>query len=520
MSFDPLKPIVITTRKNTRPTTLLMAGLFVVMSGLAMPVDPAHANDERGAWSEVVDWPIIALHTVLTPDGRVLSYGSATNGDQGASTVYDVWNPADGLGPDSHLTLPNGSGVDSFCSGQLLLPQSGEVIAVGGNSIESVARFSYQDNSLRDAGDLEDARWYGTLTILPDGRLVIQGGTNFAADGWLPSITPEISDDGVTWRLLNGASSGEVYDGDNENRWWYPRSFVAPDGRIFGITGSVIYYLDPNGDGSLDFVGPLDGDSKGATSTAVMYRPGRILQVGGGGFDSNDGALLDAVATTAATIIDINGPTPVQSTAAPMRYARHWANSTLLPNGDVLVTGGSRINNLLQGVANTAEIWNPDADAWTSVAEGSIARLYHSTALLLPDGRVLVAGGGSPGPLTNLNAEIYEPPYLFDGDTPALSRPTIVDAPALLDVGGSFDITVGDDDTIARATLIKTGATTHSFNMDQRFLELAFSQAGSTVTVNAPPDRNVATPGYYMLFVLDGDGTPSVGRLMVIDPAT
>ncbi len=520
MSFDPLKPIVTIAIQAIRRPTFLVAGLIIAMLGLAWPNNYVHANDERGAWSEVVDWPIIALHTVLTPDGRVLSYGSATNGDQGASSVYDVWDPADGLGPDSHLTLPNGSGVDSFCSGQLLLPQSGEVIAVGGNSLESVARFGYQDNGMRDAGDLEDARWYGTLTILPDGRLVIQGGTNFGSNGWLPSITPEISDDGVTWRLLNGASSAEVYDGDNENRWWYPRSFVAPDGRIFGITGSVIYYLDSDGDGSLDLVEPLTSASKGATSTAVMYRPGRILQVGGGGFHSNDDALLNDIATTAATIIDINGPTPVQSAATPMRYARHWANSTLLPNGDVLVTGGSRINNLLQGVANTAEIWNPDTDTWTSVAEGSVARLYHSSALLLPDGRVLVTGGGSPGPLTNLNAEVYEPPYLFDGSAPTLTRPAIVDAPAVLDVGGTFAVTVGDNETIARVTLIKTGATTHSFNMDQRFLELEFSQAGSTVTMSAPPNRNVATPGYYMLFVLDGDGTPSVGRLMVINPAT
>ena len=520
MASDPIKAASATVTQPSRRRFLQNTALTILASGTAWQVRKSYADDQRGAWSGVIGWPLIALHTVLTPDGRVLSYGSSTTGDQGASSVYDVWNPADGVGPESHLTLPNDTGVDSFCSGQLLLPQSGDVIATGGNSIESVARFDYRDNSLREAGSLENARWYGTLTMLQDGRLLIQGGTELSSSGWINSTTPEISDDGSSWRLLPGADSFDVYDGGNENRWWYPRSFVAPDGRIFGITGSVMYYLDPESDGSLDVVGAFEGPNIGATSTAVMFRPGRILQVGGGAFDANDNGLPDPVATSSATVIDITGSAPEQSAISPMRFARHWANSTVLPNGQVLVTGGSRLNNLLQGVANTAEIWDPDTGRWTLGSAGSVARLYHSTALLLPDGRVLVAGGGAPGPLTNLNAELYEPPYLFNGSDRVQSRPRIDDAPTILEVGGSFTVTVGGNVVVARVTLIKTGAVTHSFNMDQRFIELGFSQSGSAVTVSAPPDRNAATPGYYMLFVLDANGTPSIGRIVAINPAS
>lgn len=500
------------------PASRLVRGFAAFALGLAWLGDGAQANDQRGAFSRVFDWPIIAIHTTLTPDGRVLSYGSSTNGEQGASDVYDVWNPAEGLGVDSHLTLPNGSGVDSFCAGQLLLPQSGAVLSTGGNTVVGSSRFDYRDESLSDAGGLEDARWYGTLTMLPDGRLLIQGGTDFTADAdYLPSTTPEISDDGgATWRLLDDASSTQVYDGGAQERWWYPRSFVAPDGRVFGVTGSIMYYIDPDGQGDIEVVDRVDGDNIGATSTAVMYRPGRILQAGGGGFDANDDALSLPIGSKAATVIDINGSNPEQSAASPMRYRRHWATSTVLPDGRVLVTGGSRVNNVLEGVASIAEIWDPETDRWTPAAKGGVARLYHSTALLLPNGRVLVAGGGAPGPLTNLNAEIYSPPYLYDGSSRVSARPKITRAPAALNVGGSFRVTVGQGDDIQRVTLVKTGAVTHSFNMDQRFIELSFRQSGSSLTVTAPRDRNVATPGYYLLFVLDENGTPSQGKMVRI----
>lgn len=495
-----------------------LATSAVLALGLAGVASGARANDQRGAWSEPFDWPLIAIHAVLTPDGRVLSYGSSVTGEQGASSAYAVWNPADGNGPDSHLVFSNESGVDSFCSGQLLLPRSGEVITIGGNTLYGVTRFDYRDDGFVADGSLADARWYATLITLPDGRLLTQGGTTFRDTNRPHAITPGISDDGVTWRLLDGADSAEVYDGGPENRWWYPRSFVTPDGRVFGVTGSVLYYLDPDGEGGIEIAGVLEGESKGATSSAVMYRPGLILQVGGGDYGANDLQLPEPAGTANATIIDVRGVETVQSAASPMRYGRHWANTTLLPDGRVLVTGGSRANNMLRGIANVAEIWDPETDRWALGAEGRVARLYHSMALLLPDGRVLVAGGGAPGPLSNLNAEIYEPPYLFDGTSRNIARPSIDRAPAVLEVGRSFQVTVASRDIVDRVTLIKTGAVTHSFNMDQRFIELGFVQSGRILTISAPADHNQATPGYYMLFVLDEEGTPSIGRILTIEP--
>jgi hypothetical protein len=191
-------------------------------------------------------------------------------------------------------------------------------------------------------------------------------------------------------------------------------------------------------------------------------------------------------------------------------------NGTVLADGRVLATGGSAVVNTLTGVNNTAEIWNPATGIWVVGASGATPRLYHSTAIMLPDASVLVGGGGAPGPLTNLNAEIYYPPYLYTSSGAFAARPTIDSAPDTLDIGQSFTI-AATASAVSRVTLVKTGAVTHSFNMDQRFLELPFTAAGGTLTVVAPMRASDATPGYYLLFVIDGDGVPSVGKIVKVN---
>ena len=158
-----------------------------------------------------------------------------------------------------------------------------------------------------------------------------------------------------------------------------------------------------------------------------MYRPGKILQVGGGWWGNGGGP----DGARAGFTVDITGGTanPVVAATQPMKYQRHWATSTVLPDGDVLVTGGGRENNGNGGYVTNAEIWNPDTGDWTEVAVPyEHARLYHSTALLLPDGRVMIGGGGAPGPRNYTDVEYYSPSYLFDGNEPAV-RPVITTAP-------------------------------------------------------------------------------------------
>ena len=274
-------------------------------------------------------------------------------------------------------------------------------------------------------------------------------------------LTPELYDpsQGNSWKLLTGATSSAAYgDAQNgqpdENRWWYPRAFVAPtNGHVFNISGTQMSELDPSADGgagSITLRGTLGngtgqpghlGNPVGATSTATMYRPGKILQVGGGWWANGGGP----AGARAGFTVDISGGTadPVVTATDPMKYGRHWASSTVMPDGKVLVTGGSRDNNGQGGYVTNPEIWDPEAASgsqWTEVdVPEEHARLYHSTALLLPDGRIMVGGGGAPGPHNYTDVQYYSPTYLFDGNQPA-TRPVVSNAPKKIGYDGTFSL--------------------------------------------------------------------------------
>ena len=477
--------------------SLLIAGAADTQVG-PIPAD-AHL---KGMWSPVAPWPVIGIHAVLLPEGRVLTYGTDTNGRQTGFFTYDVWDPAAGLGA-GHLTLPNGTGTDIFCGSQLVLPHSGGgVLLAGGDNWTGTGTtntgnnnsniFDPATNTLTRASNMNRARWYSTATTLPNGETYIQGGTG-GAD------LPEIRSAGGTFRLLSNANTGGL-------NYSYPRNFVAPDGRVFGYdSNGVMYYVDPNGLGSLTAVGQLPAPNRGGDASAAMFQPGRILQYGG--------------ASNGAVVIDITGGTPVVTPTQSMSSQRRLSTATLLADGKVLATGGSAVWNQMTGVNTAAEIWDPETGTWTLGAAGALARLYHSTALLLPDATVLVAGGGAPGPLTNLNVEIYYPPYLFRDNGTLAARPSISVTPELLQIGQPFALEVTGAAGISRVTLIKTGSVTHGWNMEQRFLELGFSANGGSLSVQAPARATDAPPGTYLLFVIDSEGVPSVGRIVRIEPA-
>jgi len=457
----------------------------------------AHADNVVGAWSPPAPWPLIAIHSVLTPDGRVLTYGTDGMGTQTGYFIYDVWDPS--AGPAAgHVTLPNTTGTDIFCSSQVVLP-SGNIFLAGGDTFadghttgeanNNSNVFTDATNSLARGKNMNRPRWYASTTTLLTGETYIQGGTGGGDH-------PEIRNVNGAFRLLSGADT-TPYDRN------YPRNFLAPDGRVFGFDGKGrMYYVDPTGAGSITAAGQVPG-SLFRMSSAAMFRPGRILKIGGG--------------TSAGYVIDINGPTPVVSSTQSLSSVRQWVNATVLADGRVLATGGSAVDNQLTGVNNTAEIWDPDTGSWTRGAAGTNARLYHSGALLLPDARVLVDGGGAPGPLVNLNVEIFTPPYLLDPSGALMPRPSIVLAPDTIQVGGNFTVGFSNASGISRVTMVKTGSVTHSVNMDQSFLELGFTSEGSMLNVVGPTRAADAPPGYYMLFVIDSQRVPSTARIVHIN---
>ncbi len=207
--------------------------------------------------------------------------------------------------------------------------------------------------------------------------------------------------------------------------------------------------------------------------------------------------------------------TPTQQVSTQRRLV----NATVMADGRVLATGGSLAWNEMTGVNYNAEIWNPTTGQWQLGPPEARARLYHSTAVLLPDASVLVAGGGAPGPQVNTNIEIYYPPYLYSAGGGFATRPVIEDAPGTVDIGETFDVEMGGSGAVSRVVMIKTASVTHSWNMEQRFVELTFQQNGSSLRVQAPTRAADAPPGFYLLFAFNAAGTPAVAPIVRVGVA-
>ena len=472
---------------------------------------PADAN-VKGMWSPVYPWPLISVHSVLLPDGRVMTYGSDLTGLQTGHANYDVWDSS-GAPNAGHQTLANTTGTDIFCSSQVVLPQTGNLFIAGGDVWNGTRTTNGPNNnsnlydsasmSLTRGPNMQRARWYSSSTTLINGETYIQGGSG-------GGDRPEIRGTDGTFRLMSAVDTNSIGN-------LYPRNFVAPDGRVFGYDpgNGQMYWVNPAGTGSITLLSRFNtAYSGGWHSSTAMYRPGRILQIGG----NSNGAYT----------IDVTSGSPVVAQTQTMSSTRAWVNATVLADGKVVATSGSAVAGEATGYNNIAEIWDPANGQWLQGAVAQKMRLYHSNALLLPDGSVLVSGGGATAPTyvndpnkNNLNAEIYYPPYLFTSGGARAARPAVGNAPTWIDIGKTFSVDiVANAASVSRITLVKTGSTTHSFNMDQRFLDLTFKAAGSHVAVQAPTRAGEAPPGYYLLFVFNEAGVPSVAKIVRLGIAT
>jgi len=255
-----------------------------------------------------------------------------------------------------------------------------------------------------------------------------------------------------------------------------------------------------------------------------MHGPVKIPKAGAGPSPKRDEGGTQTSAKNAAAVIDINGATPTYKRQPNMPVSLHWANATVLADGNVVVTGGSQQANALVGVNTRVLLWKADTGNWVQGPErpAARARLYHSIALLLPDASVLVGGGGAStrtggGPQTNLNAEIYYPGYLFDSSGNRAHRPSITGI-SKNNIGWGEQFVLGVDSSIQRLTLVKTGSVTHSCNFEQRFMQLSFTTTAGGLRVTSPASAWVAPPGNYMIFAFNNQGVPSVAKIVRIGP--
>ncbi|MGC4088091.1 MAG: AbfB domain-containing protein [Polyangiaceae bacterium] len=514
----------------------LFQGSDPLIANLTIPADAP----SKGMWSATQSWPLNGLHSVLLPNGKVLTYGTPTgNASTQDGRYFDVWDPSQGFAAASHTSSFKADQANSFCSSSAFLA-NGTLLISGGNSPLDSSEFSSVNGGVvGSASHMADERWYATMLTLGDGRQLLLGGSTpygalrayqdpgAAINAGSVSMTPEVYAAGTGWRSLFGAYSREAF-GPDFHRYWYPRAWVSPNGEVFGVSSETMWYLNPTADGSVRVAGAfktgVNNTSKpniGPTSSAVMFAPGRILQVGGNGY--HDG--FASPSSALATVIDINGAEPVLSETAPMSNARQWPSSTVLPDGRVVVTGGTRYgNNGGTDAVYPAELWNPATGTWQLGASAAQVRVYHSAAILMPNGTLLSTGGGAPGPVNNLNAELYYPPYLFKAQGSAAvlaSRPQLTGINSLnFSYGQPLELDVADTRSISKVVLIGASQVTHSFNTAQRYVPLAFAQNQNRVTATLPTSAFQAPPGYYLAVVLDADAVPSVGVIVALGADT
>jgi hypothetical protein len=497
-----------------------------------VPAQPVAADPAKvGRWSQPFQLKNVAIHAHLLPTGKVLYWGRRKEfGSTNFSTLNDhacqtyILDPATGQSQETanQPTLKDGSPVNLFCSGHSFLPD-GRLMVMGGHLFDSQGvnqscSFDPQTERWTAEAVMNNGRWYPSAITLADGGVLVFSGS-FATGPLGPppnstatNMTPQV------WRGAGWESLADFKDGLP----LFPRFHVEPQhGHVFmsGPQGET-FFLDTNGAGKW-IPGPSRALALRDYAPSVMYDTGKVLFVGGGKDNQGDQP------TNGAETIDLTTGAPTWRMSSPMHFRRRQHNATILADGAVLVTGGTQgpgFNDVNQGAPiRAAEVWDPHTGTWTVLAEEAVDRCYHSTALLLPDGRVFSAGGGEYAPVNNVanpsrdthaDGQLFSPPYLFRGP-----RPTFTGAPDAVSYGQAFELGVQRPDKIGKVTWIRLGSVTHSCDQNQRLNTLSFTRGQGKITVTAPANANVCPPGHYMLFLVDDQGVPSLAHIARIAAA-
>ncbi|MDP9150033.1 MAG: DUF1929 domain-containing protein [Myxococcota bacterium] len=470
-----------------------------------------------GAWSAVVGIPSIAVAAAALTDGRVLTWASwqpdAFSPTGTKRTFTEIFDPSPGV-MRGVQTIVTQTSHDMFCPGTARLAD-GRILAAGGGAVvNNTSTYDPSSNSWTAEPVMSQGRWYAVSVTLPSGDVFTLGGNRRSG----LSGTGEIFTPGVGWKTVPGAVMGPIETSTPVNRSQeHPRLFVAPNGKIFvpGPTPNMQWY-DLTGNGSVTSAGPRGDDGFSQNDSTAMYDVGKLLKAGGNpNYDGSGSATTPS--STNAYLIDINGGgTASVKKIAPLRHRRAYATPVILPDQEVLLVGGLDNGKAFTdaGAVLTPEIFNPNSETWTDLAPMTVPRTYHGVALLLPDARVFVAGGGLCGHGCTANhsdVQIFSPPYLF-----LPGRPSLTGAPGTARYGATFSVTTTG--TVTRFSWIRMSTVTHTVNTDQRWLAAASTAAGGgSFRVTAPANANVAPPGDYYLFALNGN-VPSVAKVVRITP--
>lgn len=486
----------------------------VIPQSQLYPASAAFAVEAvAGKWSNVQAWPLIATHMSNLADGRVLAwssydvdrFGGQPNANYTQGVIFD---PAS----NSFVEADNPT-HDMFCAGLAMLPD-GRLFAGGGgdgqNSRQKVSIFDGANWSRLT--DMQDGHWYGTAVAMPNGEVFMSMGAN-------SGLRSEILRNGA-WQALPGVNVLTASDLNEDRADWYAYFHLTPRGTIFHSGGtSTMHEIDVSGNGSQSNEGQRPGQSYRRWGSTIMIDEGKIMMTGG---TKSTGA--DTPSLNTAYMFDVNSSNPVITRLADMTYSRSHHTSVILPNGEVLALGGNGRGQEFSDNESRLipEIYNVETNNWREMAAMSVPRNYHSTATLLQDGRVVIAGGGLCGncAANHQDGQIYSPAYLFNADGSLAARPSIIASPNTIGYNQNFDVTLsgaGAQD-IKSFSMIKLSANTHAMNTDLRRVAVSFQKLnGSSYRLTSHANNNVLSPGNYYLFAINDKGVPSVAKVIKVN---
>jgi Domain of unknown function (DUF1929)/Glyoxal oxidase N-terminus len=503
---------------SSRSACVRIVSLLSILCVLAPSGVMAQANIQ-GRWRTLTGlMPINPVHVALLHNGKVLVVAGSGNCAPGAAgcptgAPYGPSNANSGAAlydPGTNTFTQFNVSWDMFCNGMVVLPDGRALINGGTLQYDPFhgetrsAVFDPSTNTFTNVQTMAHGRWYPTVTTLGDGRIMTFSGLT---ETGATSTTVEFYTPGTGWSQEFGAGWTPPL---------YPRMHLLPNGKVFySGAGATSRLFDPVAHTwSVSDTTVFGGSRNYGTSVLLPltpennYRP-RVMIMGGGN-----------PATNTTETIDLGAPSPAWQSGPNMSGGRIEMDAVILPNGKVLALGGSSSDENESTATFTADLFAADGGSVSPASANTVPRVYHSVALLLPDATVWSAGGNYTRGSYKHEMEIYEPAYLFSGvdgsgnPIPA-ARPSISSAPATINYGGAFTVGTPSAADISSVVLVRPGASTHAFDMDQRLVGLAFSHdVGALNVTGPPPNGNIAPPGYYMLFVLNSAGTPSVARFI------
>jgi Domain of unknown function (DUF1929)/Glyoxal oxidase N-terminus len=462
------------------------------------------SSSTLGEWAAPVNfctYPcLVGANAAVLNNGNVLFYYYPAKNTLNSQAM--VLNPITGV--VANVALPVSE--DIFCSGLSIL-ENGNVLVTGGNvegttcphtasgcGTLNVMIFNPSTSTWSTGANMNDARWYPSEVELTDGTLLEVSGTN--ATGQL--VQRQMESYNYTsgkWTIRPASANMPSVVAQV-----YPRLSLLPNGNVFLSSPAANSYQFNPTTNKWSFIATVNFGYRYFAPHVLLPGQEKILVAGGSPGKLNGGT----TATNTAEIIDMSATKPAWTYTGSMTYARYNENLVLLADGTVLAVGGGGGGGRYANPVLTAELYNPATGQWSVMAAQTVQRTYHSTAVLIPDGRVVSAGSDN-GAASEVTYEIYSPPYLFQG-----ARPVIQSAPTTLTYGAQFSITTSEASTITRVALVRPGATTHADNFDQRYVDLTFTIGNGTITATAPPNGSMAPPGYYMLVIVNSSGVPSV----------